>query len=267
LFVDHRETAGRRPPFFFANMRLRLTPKQTGFYRDNGYLAVENVIPAGLIAAERERFDSLCEHWDGPEARRVGVQHEPGLPPERWSAKTVRKFTELMPHEPVFRAHALHPNLVDIVADLIGTPFSLFVDQALLKPPSVGSPKPAHQDNAYFKVRPHDAVITCWCAIDDATLENGCMRYLPGTHKLGLLDHKQIEGTPHLVPEGYDVSQAVPVPLRAGGVAFHHGLTLHLSLENRSATWRRSFICHYVRTDADFALTGKDPAKLLKVRD
>src|ERR1041384_2305690 len=152
---------------------MHITSQQRQFFADNGYLAVESVIPLDIVAAEKARFDWLCKNWDSPEAQQVNVAHETGLPREKWSAKTVRKAHRLVPHEPLFRAHALHPNLLDIVADLIGTPFSLYDDQALLKPPSVGSPKPPHQDNAYFKVKPADAVITCWCAIDEATLENG----------------------------------------------------------------------------------------------
>lgn len=246
---------------------MHLTPEQKKFWKDNGYLAVENVIPADLVAAERERFDWWCRHFDVPEARNVGIEHETGLPPEKRSAKTVRKLHYLVQHEPAFREHAFHSNLLDLVADLIGTPFSLYENQAMLKPPSLGSPKPAHQDNAYFKVNPADAVITCWGAIDDATLENGCMRYFAGSHKLGPIEHKWITGTPHQVPEGFDVRDAVPVPLQAGGVAFHHSLTLHMSLENRSTNWRRSFICHYCRDDAELAQASTPKEKLLHVRD
>lgn len=246
---------------------MHLTPEQKRSWEQNGYLAVENVIPADLIAAERDRFDWLCEHCDSPEAQRARIAHEAGVPAAQQSPRTVRKFHGLAEHEPVFGAHARHPNLLDLVAELIGTPFSLYENQAMLKPPALGSPKPAHQDNAYFKVSPPEAVITCWGAIDAATLENGCMRYFPGSHKLGLLEHKWIEGTPHQVPDGFDVRDSVPVPLAPGGVAFHHGLTLHLSLQNTSTTWRRSFICHYCRDDADLSNASSSRAKLIHVRD
>jgi|ERR1043166_4233098 ectoine hydroxylase-related dioxygenase (phytanoyl-CoA dioxygenase family) len=246
---------------------MHLPQEQKDFYRDNGYLAVENVIPLDVIAGVKERFDWLCRHWDSPEAQRVNLSHEAGVTAEKRTAKTVRKFQHLWPHEPIFRSHALHANLLNVAADLIGTPMSLYDDLALLKPPSVGSAKPAHQDNAYFKVEPPGAVITCWCAIDDATLDNGCMRYIPRSHKHGLIGHKHIEGTTHLVPEGFDPEQAVPVPLRAGGVVCHHSLTLHFSLENSTPNWRRSYICHYIRDDADLSKGGVPASWLLHVRD
>ena len=244
---------------------MRLTPEQKQFWEDNGFLAVENVIPPELVAAERERFEWLCEHWDSPEAKRCNVGHEVGLPREQWGSASVRKFHGLFPHDPVFRSHATHPNLLAIVAELIGRPFGLFEDQAMLKPPSLGSPKPPHQDNAYFKVHPDGAVITCWGAVDDATVENGCMRYFPGSHKRGLLKHNWIKDTPHQVPDGLNMDDAVAVPLKAGGVAFHHGLTLHMSHANTSKNWRRSFICHYARSDADLSEASTPREKLIPI--
>jgi len=244
---------------------MNLTPDQKRFYQDNGYLAVENLIPSELAVRERERIAWLCAHWDGAEAARLRITHEPGLPRSQWSRQTVRGLYDLTAHEEMFREHALHPSLINCVVDLIGKPIALFNEQALLKPPSVGSPKPPHQDNAYFQVQPVEALITCWCALDDATIENGCMQYVPGSHKRGLLKHTHIAGTTHQVPDGFDPAQAVAVPIRAGGVIFHHGLTLHLSGENRSKNWRRTFVCHFVRQDADLSKSVTVSSRLLPV--
>ena len=245
---------------------MKLTSEQKSSWKNDGHLAVENVIPAELVATERERFDWWCQHWDCPEATPLSVEHETSLPREKWTAKTVRKIHRLEQFDPVFHAHAFHANLLDLVSELIGTPFSLYETQAFLKPPSFGSPKPPHQDNAYFKVKPADAVITCWGAVDDATIENGCMQYYPRSHKAGMIEHKWIEGTPHQVPVGFDTSKLVPVPIKAGGVIFHHGLALHMSLENRSQNWRRAFACHYIRTDADMTESPVTRDKLTHAR-
>ena len=243
-----------------------LTREQKQFWIDNGYLAVENVIPRALIEAEKQRFDELCESWNRPEGQRLRPLHEPSLPQAQWGPRTVRGFSDLAEHEPVFRQHALHEALLDLVAALIGTPFSLYETQALLKPPSIGSPQPPHQDNAYFQVDPAEAVITCWCALDDATIENGCMQYIPGSHKFGLIEHKWIKDTPHQVPVGVDLNQTVTVPLPAGGVAFHHSLTLHGSGANRSTNWRRAMICHYVRDDADVSNAVHSSTRFIPAR-
>jgi ectoine hydroxylase-related dioxygenase (phytanoyl-CoA dioxygenase family) len=246
---------------------MRLTTEQKRRFEENGFLAVENAVPAARVAAMRQRIEELCEQWDSDDAQRIGMQQETevaGAVATVKTAQTVRKFSNLVAYEAVFNAHAADPDLLDRVADLIGTPISLYADQALLKPPFVGSEKLLHQDNAYFRVAPNEAVITCWCALDDATVENGCMYYVPGTHRLGIVEHESIPGTPHLVPKDYDTGQAVAVPLPAGGIIFHHSCTLHYSPANNTPLWRRAFVCHFVRSDA--AMPGKEPAALLKLR-
>jgi ectoine hydroxylase-related dioxygenase (phytanoyl-CoA dioxygenase family) len=246
---------------------MQLTPEQKRFFTDNGFLAIPDAVPAPRVAAMRHRIEELCEHWQSDTARRLHMQQEAevaGAVATTQTPQTIRKFADLVAHEPVFHAHAADPGLLDLVADLIGTPISLYADQALLKPPHVGSEKLLHQDNAYFRVVPNDAVITCWCALDDATLENGCMPYLPATHHLGIVEHDPIPGTPHLVPRDHTTDAAVPVPIPAGGLIFHHSCTLHYSPPNNTPLWRRAFVCHFVRSDAH--MPGKDTDRLLKLR-
>src|SRR5207248_3871760 len=101
----------------------------------------------------------LCEHWDSDDARRIGMQQEAevrGAVATLKTPQTVRKFSDLVIHEPVFEQHATDAGLLDMVEALIGTPISLYADQALLKPPFVGSEKLLHQDNAYFRVVPNE---------------------------------------------------------------------------------------------------------------
>src|SRR2546423_1153167 len=165
---------------------MSLSPDQRRFYEENGFLVVEDAVPPERVAAMRQRIEELCSNWNSEDAKRANAQQEAeiaGAATAAKSAQTVRKFSELVPIEPVFRAHVQEPHLLDMVEDLIGTPISLYADQALLKPPFVGSEKLPHQDNAYFRVEPPSAVITCWCALDDATVENGCMHYLAGSHR------------------------------------------------------------------------------------
>ena len=247
---------------------MALTHEQIQFYQENGYLAVENVLSAQEIQRLVRRCEELCANWQSEEARRVGLSQEADVANGKVGAtsdnQTIRKMANLVAHEPVYREHALNANIVDMVADLIGQPLNLYADQMLLKPPRYGSEKPPHQDNAYFRVEPADAVITCWTALDDATVENGCMRYIPGSHRLGLVDHTAIQDTPHLVPNNVDLTKSVAVPIKAGGCIFHHALSLHHSHANHSNTWRRAYICHYVRSDA--ASPRRSPESLLPIR-
>lgn len=248
---------------------MRLTIEQKRFYQENGFLAVENVVPAERVSAMKQRIEELCKRWDSEEAKRIGAQQEADIAGAVASVKTattVRKFSGLVPYEPLFRGHATDADLLDMVEDLIGSPISLYADQALLKPPFVGSEKLLHQDNAYFRVVPDSAVITCWCALDEATKKNGCMHYIPGTHRLSIVEHEAIPGTPHLVPKGYTTAQAVAAPIKAGGVIFHHSCTLHYSPANNTPFWRRAFVCHFVRSEAEMPTRKADSPTLMRLR-
>eukprot|EP00937_MAST-01D_sp_MAST-1D-sp2_P005533 g5533.t1 len=142
----------------------------------------------------------------------------------------------------------------------------LFTDQAFLKPPRVGSEKPWHQDNFYFGVAPVDDVITCWLALDDATPRNGCLHYVSGSHRDGLLPHGPVPGDPNpsnLVPPPgrVDCARKVAAPVPRGGVVLHHGQALHCSPRNGSGGWRRAYATHWVssRATTDKAATFEAP--------
>ena len=232
---------------------MRLTKGDIDFYQQNGFLPVPDAIPGGRVRAMRERMEALCEQWEGTEARRLGVQQESdaGGTVAVKTSQTVRKLSFLAHHEPLFRQYVNDPALLDLVEAILGRPLALYADEVFLKPPYHGSAKLPHQDNAYFGVRPDGALLTVWCALDDATVDNGCLHYIAGSHRRGRLEHKPIPGTPHQVPDGVEPEEAVAVPMRAGGVILHHALVLHFSPPNRTPFWRRAYTCHFIRADAE----------------
>ncbi len=230
-----------------------------GLFLAQGFLLMPGLVPRAEVEKMRRRLDELCEDWEGPEAQRLLVGHEAdagGVSPR--SKATVRRFRYLSAYEPVFRAHSLSTRITKVVQDLIGSPISLYSDQAILKPARLGSEKPPHQDNAYFGVHPPEHLVTCWCPVDRATVENGCLHYVPGSHAVGLLDHRQIAGTPHLTPRS-DLGDLVPVPAEPGDCILHHSLVLHSSPSNSTETWRRAIAAHYVRSDANYRVSRHQP--------
>ena len=242
-----------------------LTEEQKRRFSDDGFVAVKGLVEEPQLDAMRSRMEHLCEHWESEEAGRVGVGQEMdqgnATVAER-TALTVRKFNGLTQHEPVFDRYMRESKVADVAAELIGTPIGLFADQALMKPPEIGSEKPFHQDNAYFRITPDGAVITCWCALDEATIANGCLFYLAGSHKRGLVEHEQIENTPHLIPKGLRREDAVPVPAQPGTVIFHHGWTLHMSPPNATSSWRRAMVLHFARLDAQSPRELQNPERI-----
>jgi ectoine hydroxylase-related dioxygenase (phytanoyl-CoA dioxygenase family) len=142
--------------------------------------------------------------------------------------------------------------LLDIVEDLLGPDLMIYHSTLWAKQPAAGEYVSWHQDNTYFGHTPCE-VLSVWLALTQATVENGCMQYLPGTHALGQLPLTAPDiGENNLLASGqtvdYDVSDIAPVPveLRPGEIAIHHAHLIHNSLPNASDGTRTgmTFIYH-----------------------
>jgi len=238
---------------------MSLSHEQLAFFEANGYVVVRDLLPPDVLsrvrdaitAAEAEVQTGKAKHQALPEPDAAGADVATKTP--------LRKLNALVPHSEFFHSVAANLSIMDIVAQLTDNPTSimLYSDQVFLKPAFCGSAKPLHQDNSYFRVTPHDHGVTCWIAIDEATEENGCMRYIPGSHKLGLLPHRQISAA-HLTPEASDLGREVAVPIPAGAAIFHHLLALHSSQANRSDKPRRAWALHYANRDSESPMRSWD---------
>ena len=129
---------------------------------------------------------------------------------------------------------------------MLGPDFKLYQDQLFMKPPKIGSRQHYHQDQpAGFHIDPPEKMVTCWAALDDSTIENGCLWMLPGTHKLGPLEKSEREEYERKFQEGRLPSET-PIVMKTGSCSFHHGLILHSSRVNLSDKRRRGYATHYV---------------------
>lgn len=157
-------------------------------------------------------------------------------------------------------AHRAHPlfdrlirdaRLLDAIESLIGPNIRLVHFQGLYKPPRTGGNVHWHQDDYYFGVNKKDAVASCWLALDDATVDNGCMWVVPGAHSR-MYDHqknwdpKDKKGFFFSIKdESFLDAGAIPIELKRGQCLFHHGLMPHRSLGNTSSRMRRAFATHF----------------------
>ena len=223
------------------------------FYRHQGHLTVNGVFaPQQMDTVIRD-----IEQW--------GETFLAELPPEKraWfidggvSARTVlRKLDNPHFHRDAVQTLARDPTLVALVERFLGKGVSVYFSQIFFKPPEGGGPKPAHQDNFYFGPTDIEGVVTAWIALDDATLENGCLYFGDGTNQGPVYPHFAPENEPYnlQLPAAVLEKQPMqPAPVRKGGVSFHHGNTFHQSGPNHSTKWRRACALHYVRNDVEFA--------------
>lgn len=240
---------------------MALTEEQKAAFWRDGFLPVHDVLTSDEVAALRKRTEEIIrgevpfpdEYLQIEPEVLKGAAKE--VPPEH----RVRKLWNLTRFDPVFAEYARHPGIVAVLLDLLGPDVKLYADQMLLKPPFHGSAKPYHQDSPYWPIEPME-LVTCWMALDDATTENGCMRFLPGTHRQGPLEHRHLEG-PHMVPEGWEEMSKRPeevcLELKAGSCSFHHSLVLHETSPNRTPYPRRAMTTAYMRSTSRY--TGEPP--------
>jgi len=163
-----------------------LTEEQKKDFEGNGYLVIRNLLTQEEVRTVRQRAD-LIAAGEATHVPQQWIQEEPAIRRGEVVANSkrdaVRKLWHLVPHDEVMRAHATNPKIVDVIVDLLGPDIKLYGDQLFMKPPVHGSRKEYHQDsNSWKQLVPYN-LVSCWAALDDATLENGCLWVIPGSHK------------------------------------------------------------------------------------
>ena len=207
---------------------MKLTEDQRDFYSTNGYVHVEAMFAAEECAVLRGEIHALAERLGSPDATWASVKN----------AGT--KITHC--HDVQFESAAITRLLIDprftgVAQDIIGPNVQLHHTKMFIKPSENGSPFPMHQDYHYF---PH-AENTMTAAImhfDDAPIEKGCLRVVPGSHLLGPLE--PVGDDRHL--PGYAIEDATPIPSKAGDVIFFNYLLIHGSGLNLSDEARTTLL-------------------------
>jgi ectoine hydroxylase-related dioxygenase (phytanoyl-CoA dioxygenase family) len=251
-------------------MRTELSADEVSSYRNNGFL----VVPELLDAAELEDWRETVERAMSER----GEFHLPGLKFE-YDAYKQMVFTiriNLWKTSERIRALMFDPRLGALAANLEGVDaLRIHHDQALVKPP-YGNPTGWHLDVPYWSCHtPH--AISVWVALDDATLQNGCLMYLPGSHRAQRFEPVQVGTPPYQIAELFDIYpdwssiEPVPCPVPAGGAVFHNGLTAHLAGPNLTPRPRRAMTCGYIPDGVTFNgiqnVLPDDYAKSLAVGD
>jgi len=129
----------------------------------------------------------------------------------------------------------------DVARQLLGDDLEIDFDMLINKPPYSDAITPWHQDCAYWINMPDKRAISAWMPLDKATLDNGCMWYVPGSHKLPIREHKSSAKNGALVCDGNE-KEAIYVELEPGSVVLHHGATVHYSRGNTTNSQRRAMI-------------------------
>ena len=244
---------------------MELSEDQLAEYSENGFLIVENLLDKKEVEVLRNRAE-LVATGQLSHTSKIRLQIEPmvvaGDAEAQSYVDSLRKMSHLAFFDKIFETHGRNTKILDIVESILGPDFKLYQDQLFMKPPKVGSRQPYHQDQpAGFYIDPPDQMVTCWTALDDSTIENGCVWMLPGTHKLGPLDQSERDEYESKFQDGNLLDER-PIVMKAGSCSFHHSLILHSSRVNLSYKRRRGYATHYVSSRCRYTGQPEEYAKL-----
>jgi len=237
---------------------LPLTEAQVETFRRDGFLGPIDVLSAEEVlqvrAAVAEVITNLDRHRDQLYEVEQAFTERPG--------EVVCHFLGGFRVNEVLRELVFLPRVTAPCAQLLRVAqLRFWHDQVFAKPPHHPGVVPWHQDYSYWTRTTPPCHITLNLLLDDADLESGCLQFLPGSHRFGLLPKLPFDAPleairAHLPPEL--AWNPVAVPVRAGQATIHHSHTLHGSDQNRSDHWRRACVLNYMGPHVRVA-NGKEP--------
>ena len=212
---------------------LGLSPEQKAFYQDNGYVLCRGLFSSQEAAQLRREAHELAERLKrirNIDAAWSTVKH---------THTVVQHCHDVQFYSAVFTRMIVDPRFAAAAQSIIGPNVQLHHTKMFIKPPEKGAPFPMHQDYPYFPFR-NDSMIAAIIHLDAAPLEKGCVRVVPGSHKLGRLATTTADHS--LDPEKYPIEKATPCPAQAGDVLFFSYLTIHGSGINTSREARTTVL-------------------------
>jgi Phytanoyl-CoA dioxygenase (PhyH) len=216
-----------------------LTAEEIDRFHEEGYLAIARPV---LTPAQLQRLRSLIEPlFTNLDRVPDNWVHDLGEPAAEGTSIPEVVFTAEI--EPRIRMTAAYRTMRSIAAQLLGAPATINFDHAIVKPARTVSFTPWHQDFA-FNLEDRSRTVNFWIPLADATRENGCMRFIPGSHLEPTLPHVT-QGSDALHAVGAPEERMVVRPVPAGGFTVHTQRTLHSSGPNATDTDRLAWVVKY----------------------
>ena len=232
--------------------RPEVSAEHAAFFDENGYLALPDALSPGEVQALNDETVRICRGALGDVA---------GLPPvgrdDSDDEVIQRTLCVHFPHKisDVMFDCLAHPSIKEVFTRVIGPNVKCMQSMLFVKP--AGKPGQAwHQDEAFIPTRDR-SLNAAWIALDDATVENGCLWVIPGSHANGLIwpnrehDDERFDCVVEAFDFPYTDDDAVPIEVTAGSIVFFNGYLLHRSLPNLAAGgYRRALVNHYMSAES-----------------
>ena len=221
---------------------ISLTPEQIDFYHQQGYLSLPSLMTPEEVEAVRQIYDRLFAERAG---REEGNQFDLAGADEEGKEATLPQILGPVKYAPELADFPFRATALTIAEQLLGPDAEVRGEHAILKPAGIGAPTPWHQDEAYWNPGLDYNAISMWIPLQEATIENGCLQFVPGSFHLGVQAHHSINNDPRihgLEIDHIDPASVVACPIPAGGATIHHCRTVHYAGPNQTDRPRRAYI-------------------------
>lgn len=238
----------------------RLSDEQARLFHEQGYVKGGRVLDDPQIEVLREGLEAIRTGENARTAELYEIAEDYRREPD----KNVFHFLGAWLIDDAFHDLLWHPAITARAAQLLGVErLRFWHDQVFYKPARHPGVVTWHQDYSYWTRAVPAGHLTCWIALDDSTEENGCLQYVPGSHRFGLLPKisltKDMDAVREfLTPEQAAAFDPVPMIVQAGECTLHHSHTVHGSYGNRSDRHRRGVVLNFMRPDTRSG-EGREP--------
>jgi phytanoyl-CoA hydroxylase len=230
-------------------MKHQLSAEQINNYQNDGFVIIEDFLSADELAFWREALDEAVAKRKGnkmPDRKEVYGKGDDA--DKSYYDNVFDQLLNLWQDNEKMHKIMLDERLGKMAAQLAGVDgIRIWHDQALIKKPWA-NPTSWHLDTPYWSFEDRNA-ISIWVALDDATLENGCLFFIPGSHKKTTFQNPGIGKNMGVIFDVYPEfkkTKSVAAPMKAGSCSFHNGLTIHGAHANMTPGYRRAMTCAYM---------------------
>lgn len=219
-----------------------LTKEQVDYFWEHGFLRIERVFEPEHLLSMREDLNWMIERWANRFKGWVGPWRRVYMDEETEKKSQLVAMHDLHFYAQSWMRAVTHARLCEAMGELLGGAAELHHSTMHVKPPETGHPFPMHQDWAFYK-HVDNRYVDVLVHLDDTCHDNGEIRFLDGSHKLGSLKHiTEADGvgcTPHLPTDKFKLADTVEVPAKAGDVVCFNINTIHGSHINVTKEMRR----------------------------
>ena len=234
-------------------MRTNLTSAQISQYRKDGFIVIDDFLSEEELSTWREALSAALDKRGSkklPDRKTVGTLDDD----ESYYETVFTQRLNLWKDNPSMKELILDPRIGKMATELSDLDaIRCWHDQALIKP-AWGNPTAWHLDVPFWSFY-HKQAISIWVALDDATTQNGCLYFMPGSHLQTTYENPGITNDPNSIfnhyPEYRDV-MPIAAPMKAGSCSFHNGLAIHGTGPNMTPYQRRAMTCGFMPDGATF---------------